>query len=105
MSDYRTVASFDALEENKLVGLEIDGRGLLLVRIGDAVHATSNVCPHAGSPLSNGRLVGAGTVVQCPLHGIRFRLADGSIVGNAVCERLEIYPVRLRDGRVEVALP
>lgn len=103
MSDYRAVTPLDALEENKLVALEVEGHRLLLVRLGDVVRATSNICPHAGSPLSTGRLIGA--VVQCPLHGIRFRLADGAIVGPAVCAPLAVFPVRIRGGLVEVALP
>jgi len=101
MNEYYPAVRLSVLSEGQLCDIEIAGRSVLLVRSGDDVHATSNVCPHAGSPLSHGSL--KGTTVQCPMHGIRFRLTDGSIVGRALCDPLEIHSTRVRDGMVEVA--
>jgi 3-phenylpropionate/trans-cinnamate dioxygenase ferredoxin subunit len=103
MTEYYPAVRLSVIGQGQLCDIEIAGRPVLLVRIGDHVHATSNVCPHAGSPLSHGSLSGA--VVQCPLHGIRFRLADGSIVGRAVCDQLPVYKARIREGMIEVAFP
>jgi len=60
------------------------------------VFALDARCPHRGGPLSDG-LIGAGVVV-CPLHGWRFRLADGKEIENDSAVRT--YPVELRDGCV-----
>ena len=103
MTDYFPAVRLSVIAEGQLSDIEIARHPVLLVRIGDDVHAASNVCPHAGSPLSHGRLIGG--TVQCPMHGIRFRLADGGVVGRPVCDNLQIYPVRIRDGMVEVAVP
>jgi 3-phenylpropionate/trans-cinnamate dioxygenase ferredoxin component len=103
MTSFYPALPLSDLEDNRLHDVEIAGRQVLLVRIGAYIHAASNICPHAGSPLSLGWL--AGDAVQCSLHGIRFRLSDGGIVGRAVCDPLEIYETRVRDGMVEVALP
>lgn len=103
MTRFHPAVPVSELEDNRLHHVGIAGRQVLLVRIGAQVHAASNICPHAGSPLSMGRLTG--DVVQCSLHGLRFRLSDGSIVGRAVCDPLKIYDTRVRDGMVEVALP
>ena len=35
--------------------------------VGDHYYAMEDNCPHAGSPLSKGELVG--TVIKCPSHG------------------------------------
>lgn len=103
MTRFHPATPLSELEDNQLHDVEIAGRPVLLVRIGAHIHAASNICPHAGSPLSMGRLTG--DAVQCSLHGIRFRLSDGGIVGRAVCDPLEIYETRVLDGMVEVALP
>ncbi|MBB5517461.1 aromatic ring-hydroxylating oxygenase subunit alpha [Amphiplicatus metriothermophilus] len=45
-----------------------------------APFALRDVCPHRGAPLSYGRLreTGGETLVECPYHGWRFRVADGA---------------------------
>ena len=103
MSHYYPAVRLSELDDGELRGVEIAGRPVLLVRIGAEVHAASNICPHAGSRLSNGVL--KNMLVQCPMHGIRFHLTDGSVAGRAVCDPLSIYSTRVRDGMVEVALP
>jgi nitrite reductase (NADH) small subunit len=59
-----------------------------------AVFALDGRCPHAGGPLADG-LIGAGVVV-CPLHGRRFRLADGAALEDGPAVRS--YPVEVREG-------
>ena len=48
---------------------------LVVVRVGDTVHAMHDVCAHAGGPLHEGRVVDG--CVECPWHASRFRLTDG----------------------------
>ena len=101
MSHYYPAVRLSELDDGALRHIEVAGRPVLLVRIGTEVHAASNICPHAGSRLSNGVL--KNMLVQCPMHGIRFRLTDGSVAGRAMCAPLPIYSVRVRNGLVEVA--
>lgn len=103
MSRFYPALPMADLSAGELRDVEVAGRRLLIVRLGDDLHAVSNICPHAGSILSQGRL--RDDAVQCPLHGIRFRLSDGSIVGRALCEPLDVYAVRVRDGLIEVSIP
>jgi nitrite reductase/ring-hydroxylating ferredoxin subunit len=46
-------------------------RRVLLANVDGKVYATGDVCSHALAFLSEGFL--EGTVVECPLHGARFR--------------------------------
>lgn len=46
-----------------------------LCRVGGAVHAVTNVCPHQGGPLGEGYMEGA--VLTCPWHGWRFDVTTG----------------------------
>ncbi|HEX7346012.1 MAG TPA: Rieske (2Fe-2S) protein [Candidatus Limnocylindrales bacterium] len=48
---------------------------LVVVRMGDRIHAMHSVCAHAGGPLNEGRIVDG--CVECPWHYSRFRLTDG----------------------------
>jgi nitrite reductase/ring-hydroxylating ferredoxin subunit/uncharacterized membrane protein len=48
---------------------------LVLVRMGQTIHAMHAVCAHAGGPLAEGTVVDG--CVECPWHGSRFRLEDG----------------------------
>jgi nitrite reductase/ring-hydroxylating ferredoxin subunit len=43
---------------------------LVLVRVGDTIHAMHAVCAHAGGPLAEGTVVDG--CVECPWHGSRF---------------------------------
>jgi len=56
----------------------IEGREILLARVGDRYYAADNRCPHMGARLSEGSL--EGTVVTCPRHGSQFDLSDGRVV-------------------------
>jgi nitrite reductase/ring-hydroxylating ferredoxin subunit len=48
---------------------------VVVVRVGDRLHAMHEVCAHAGGPLHEGQVVDG--CIQCPWHGSRFRLTDG----------------------------
>jgi nitrite reductase/ring-hydroxylating ferredoxin subunit len=50
---------------------------ILLVRYGDTIHAMHEVCAHAGGPLAEGRIVD--DCIECPWHGSRYRLSDGTV--------------------------
>lgn len=62
--------------------------------------AFKNACPHAGSPLSGGRLSGA--TITCARHGWDFDLRTGACPMHPDWE-LKHYDVREADGWIEVA--
>jgi nitrite reductase/ring-hydroxylating ferredoxin subunit len=50
---------------------------LVLVRMGETIHALHEKCAHAGGPLAKGTVVDG--CLQCPWHGSRFELATGHV--------------------------
>ena len=70
---------------------------LVVVRIGDTVHALHNVCAHAGGPLAEGTLTPDGCI-ECPWHGSRFRLADGRLRQGPSVYDQPAYEVRAAEG-------
>ncbi|WP_340317942.1 Rieske (2Fe-2S) protein [Rhizorhabdus argentea] len=80
--------------------VEIDGQPILLFMLGKEVHAVRNRCTHLDFPLADGRIIGRELI--CRRHGARFCIDDGRAVGGAAVRTLPVYPVRVREGRVEV---
>ena len=66
------------LKDGTMKDVSVNGREILLAKVGDKYYAADNRCPHMGGRLSRGKL--EGTVVTCPLHGSQFDLSDGKVV-------------------------
>jgi Rieske Fe-S protein len=60
------------------------------------VKAFSAVCTHQGCTVAD---VANGTI-NCPCHGSRFRIADGSVAGGPAPRPLPPVTVSVRDGQV-----
>jgi toluene monooxygenase system ferredoxin subunit len=93
------VQADDELWDGDLVGVEVAGRKVLLLRADGQVRAYRDVCPHKGTPLSDGEL--DGSVLTCPVHLWEFEAISGASI-NPVGERLCAHPVRVVDGYIEV---
>lgn len=65
-----------------------------------AVYAVDNACPHEGYPLVQGALKGC--TLTCCWHNYKFDVRDGRCVLGE--ESVRTFPVRVRDGNVEVDL-
>ena len=76
------------------------GLDLAVFRIGDAVYAIDDSCPHAGGSLSNGKL--EGTRVICPVHGLKFNL-DSVYQPSAPTLEAKKHAVNVVDGIVMLA--
>ena len=76
---------------------------VLLCRVSETeIYAIENICTHDDGPLGEGDL--NGTVVECPRHGARFDVTNGTVLRLPAATSLATYPVRLTDDWIEVAL-
>jgi nitrite reductase/ring-hydroxylating ferredoxin subunit len=76
------------------------GREIVVLRVGDEVHAFDNACPHQGNPLVEGELLG--DVLECAYHGWRFDLATGAcLAGDEPARR---YDAELAGGELRIYL-
>ena len=89
-----------ALADGALARAEIGGEAVVLARVDGAVYALADTCAHRSGSLAKGEL--AGDCVQCPLHGSRFRLSDGSVERGPSAYPQPVYDVRVQDGRIAV---
>uniref|UniRef100_UPI00201AEB65 Rieske (2Fe-2S) protein n=1 Tax=Modestobacter marinus TaxID=477641 RepID=UPI00201AEB65 len=88
------------LVDGEPVGVDVDGRPVVLVARDGEVHAVGGTCPHQGAPLGEGWLH-RGELV-CPWHGSRFDLATGEPAQGPSTAPLPCFDTRVRDGQVEV---
>jgi len=82
------------LVEGEPKKVSVDGIDIMLLKRGDDIFALGNKCSHLGGPLNEGKI--EGDVVECPWHGSRFCLRDGSVVNGPAT-----HPVPSLDARVE----
>ncbi len=88
-----------AFDDAKLIGAQVNGVGVLLVRKGDRVYALADRCSHRGCSLHEGEL--NDDTVTCPCHGSTFRL-DGNIVKGPATSPQPAFDVRTSEGKVEI---
>jgi len=83
------------------------GFRMFVVRLGGAVRAYVNNCPHTDTPLDwrpGEFLDPGGTMLRCASHGALFRPDDGVCTeGPCRGKRLEAVPVVVEDGVIRVA--
>ncbi len=77
------------------------GLDLAVFRVGDAIYAIDDSCPHQGSSLSSGGL--QGKTVTCRAHGLKFDLEPGCS-RRAPSLEVKKYAVRVVDGMVMLDL-
>lgn len=89
---FERVAKTEDLWSGEMMGVEMEGRPVLLVNIDSRIYAHLDACPHQNSRLSEGTLTG--TVLRCSRHHWEFDVCSGAGV-NPQNARLTPLPVRI----------
>ena len=95
-------AAIDALPDDEVIGVDLDGKSLALYKVEGAVFATDNICTHGHARLCDGFL--EGHEIECPLHQGKFDIRDGRALCAPLSEDIKIYPVKIEGNRIFVAL-
>lgn len=95
-------AAVDALPDDEVIGVDLDGKSLALYKAEGAVFATDNICTHGHARLCDGFL--EGHEIECPLHQGKFDIRDGRALCAPLSEDIKTYPVKIEGNRVFVAL-
>lgn len=100
---FHPVLEVAALGEGTTRAVVVGNEAIVLARHGDRIYACENRCPHQGQPLAGG-LLRRGQLI-CRHHGARFDLVTGASTGPHTACPIKVFPVRIVEGRVEVAVP
>ena len=98
-SEWTPVLDASELKEGRLVGAQLQGLGVLLVRKGKNVHALDDRCSHRGCALHDGKL--EGDTIVCPCHGSTFDLGGNLVKGPATSPQPS-FEARTHEGKIEI---
>jgi len=81
---------------------EAAGQRLVLCNAGGAAYVVQDRCPHAFAYLSEGRL--DGFVLECPLHGGKLDVRDGSPAAPPIRKPVRAFAVRQQGEHLQVEM-
>ena len=85
------------------MSVQAGGQAVVLFRLGSRVYALRDCCPHAGAPLSLGRV--CGTALTCARHGWVFDVTTGESIPHNPPFDVPMYPVTIEGETVFLDLP
>lgn len=95
MPEYVKVAETKDLPPGESLVVTHDGERIAIFNVDGQYYAISEMCPHAGGPLSEGYV--SGTSVMCPWHGWTFDLCPNADPPNDGVVR---YRVKVEDSAI-----
>ena len=84
--------------------VEVDGRAVALVRIGEEVHAIDDICTHAEVSLSEGDVDLEECALECWKHGSLFDLRTGEALTLPALKPVAVHTVTVEGDEVLVEL-
>lgn len=100
MSDWIEVAAVRDFPPGTCRVVATDDISIAVFNLDGRYYAIEDRCTHEETELSDGQL--DGEEIVCPLHGARFSIVTGAVLGPPAYESLRTFPVRVTNGRVEV---
>src|SRR6266571_654519 len=98
--EYVAVMNEQDLAVGKLTRVDAAGIPAVLLKEGKTIYAIGATCTHLAGPLDEGTVENG--IVQCPWHGSRFCMKDGSVVNGPAVYAQPTFAVRVRDGKIEL---
>ena len=99
-AEWADVVADADVAEGALHGDSVGSEDVVVARVDGRVFALADRCSHRGGPLHEGTLIDG--CVECPWHGSRFRLEDGSLERGPAVYPQPAYETRVHEGRIEV---
>ncbi|MEA2270038.1 MAG: hypothetical protein QOC64_2648 [Solirubrobacteraceae bacterium] len=98
--DWTEALHADALDDSKPLAVQVGDTPVMIVRVGDDVHALHDRCSHRGCSLATGEVDGG--AITCPCHGSRFDLHTGAVLQGPATAPQPVLDTRTRAGHVQV---
>lgn len=98
--EWTRLIAVDDLADDGLTEATLGDVSYVVARQDGDIRVLENRCTHRGGPLADGSLVG--DCVECPWHGSRFSIDDGTVTSGPASVPQPAYEVRVTDGSVEI---
>jgi 3-phenylpropionate/trans-cinnamate dioxygenase ferredoxin component len=100
MTGFVKVARTDEIGPGQARVVEVMGKQIAVFNIDGEFFAIDNICTHEEASLAEGHV--SGHEVTCPLHGAKFDVRTGEVLGPPAYDDVTSYPVRVTGADVEV---
>lgn len=95
MTQFQSVATLGEIPDGGMKQVAAHGDVVGLYRVGDRVWAINDYCTHEETFLTEGEFEPDEMEVECPLHGSRFNVMDGSVRILPATKPVATYPVKV----------
>ncbi len=79
MAEFVRVARLSEVPPGSIKGVKAKGVEILLANVDGEAYAIGDRCSHLRGHIHRGTL--CGTIVECPLHGVKYDVTDGGLAG------------------------
>jgi len=86
------------LEPGKMLGIEVDGKKILLANLAGTYYAIGNRCTHRGCMLSDGKREGEN--IRCPCHRSVFDVKTGNVLKGPAKKPEPVFQVKVEGDQV-----
>lgn len=97
---YVRAAPLSEVTPGKIVGVEVEGRKVILTNFDGKIFAVSGICTHEYYELASGFLIEERVV--CALHLSQFDLRTGEVINPPAVEPLQRFNVKVENGAIYV---
>ena len=100
MGQFIKVAKVSEISPGNGKQIDAGGRTIALFNLKGQFHAIDNSCTHVGSSLASGEIIDDDVI--CPLHGARFNIPTGKVLGPPARENISTYNIRIDGDNIEI---
>ena len=100
MGEFVAVGNEGEVGEGEILPFDARGVRVAIANVDGTLYAFDDTCTHRGCSLSEGDL--EETTIVCACHGGSFDVSTGDPLTPPTTEPIQVYPVRERDGMLEV---
>jgi nitrite reductase/ring-hydroxylating ferredoxin subunit len=101
VADFIEAGNLDRIPPGSGSRFVIADKEMAIFNVNGKICAISDTCPHAGGSLGMGKL--DGTIVTCPVHGMKFDVTTGCFAGTPDFG-VAAYPSEVVDGKIMVSI-
>ena len=100
MGQFIKVAKVSEITPGNGKQIDAGGRTIALFNLKGEFHAIDNSCTHVGGSLASGEIIDEDVI--CPLHGARFNILTGKVLGPPARENISTYQIRIDGDNIEI---
>lgn len=108
MAEFISVCPADEIAEGQRAVFSIKDRWIAIFNVSNRYYAIEDLCTHDGNTLTEdargNEIPLDGYEIECPRHGARFDIRDGSVKAAPALIPVPWFKVRVVDGTLEVAV-